>query len=345
MYKGKILKFTHQYAIVCSDSLAYEKIKLKPQMKIGQTIYYFEEDVIAPNSETVSAASGSSSFGRLFFKAVPVLAALFMVAFLFNHQIILPTAPAVYAVVSIDINPSVSLQVDEDGDVTYAEGKNNDGKDLLASLNLIDLPLEHAVESIIRAAAENGYLDKNKRIFIATAESDDQKIITNMVESFLADSTTDDPYTVYVTKVDYTLYEKAEKEHVSVGHYYMDSVTEVEDNDLFDEAVIDDVILDTEAPITKHTPKTETQEMKKQEIEDKQEERQDTQEQKKDNIEIKQQEKIETQEQKKENIQEKQEEKQESVEEKQNEKSETREEKTTTKEEKQADKKSKSTNK
>lgn len=298
MLKGKILKFSDSYAIVCSDTLAYQKIKLKPKMEIGQTIYYFEEDVITP-SKTVNKPFLSTFKQRSFgFKFVPLLAVLLISVLVFNHQHISPTHLPTYAVISIDINPSLSLLIDDTGLVNQAEAKNVDGINLLKQVSLEKVPLEDAIETIIVAAETSGYLDANKRIFIATAERSNDHMVTELITQVLESSAVDDPYTIYLAEVDYQLYEAAQEKAVSIGHYYLDLQTEVPDDKLFDVETLERVLSDEESSIQKHQPKEKilemqekkhkTQDTHKESIIDKQEEKRKQQEIKKEEKNIKQ---------------------------------------------------------
>jgi hypothetical protein len=308
MFKGKILKFSGTYAIVCSDTLSYEKIKLKPQMEIGQTIYYFEEDIIqAPQTESTSIFSklGNISFA---YKVAPLMVVLLLAVMVFNHQQISPTSIPAYGVVSIDINPSLSLLLGEDGHVKYAEGKNQDGNSLLESLSLVDKPLKLALEEIIAASESAGYLESKEQIFIATTEQAQDHMVRRLIEQALETSRLDDPYTVYVAEVDYSLYESAEEENISIGHYYLENTSDESSDKLFDAETIEKIILEDAGAIVQHQPK-KSKENQPETITEKQDEKRLEQEEHKEEVLEKQENKGLEQEQHKQDIQEKQDEK------------------------------------
>ena len=119
--------------------------------------------------------------------------------------------------------------------------------------------------------------------------------MNDLVTEVLEISELDDPYTVYVTQVDYQTYKNAEEENVTIGHHLMDSITDVPDNELFDDAIIDKIIKEN----NKHIIKREAKEEKQDTNADKQTDKKETQEQKKDSNADKQMDKKETQEQKK----------------------------------------------
>lgn len=66
------------------------------------------------------------------------------------------------AFVTVDINPSVEITIDEDGTVASIYGANEDGQILLyeETENLVGINYEAAVEYITNLAVELGYLDK-----------------------------------------------------------------------------------------------------------------------------------------------------------------------------------------
>lgn len=65
---------------------------------------------------------------------------------------------ALAAVVSLDVNPSIELKVDNDEDVISATGLNADGKKVLEGMDLEDTDLDVAVNAIIGSMLKHGYL-------------------------------------------------------------------------------------------------------------------------------------------------------------------------------------------
>lgn len=69
------------------------------------------------------------------------------------------SADALAAVVSLDVNPSIELNVDKDENVLSAKGLNADGKTVLGDMQLKGSKLDVAVNAIIGSMLQNGYLD------------------------------------------------------------------------------------------------------------------------------------------------------------------------------------------
>lgn len=69
------------------------------------------------------------------------------------------SADTLAAVVSLDVNPSIELNVDKDENVLSAKGLNADGKTVLGDMQLKGSKLDVAVNAIIGSMLQNGYLD------------------------------------------------------------------------------------------------------------------------------------------------------------------------------------------
>lgn len=82
-------------------------------------------------------------------------------AFLFGAK---DTAqPSVVAYYTVDINPSVCINVDEDEVVASIKYQNKDAKALLAGMDIVGLPAIDAIRKIIGAAEAAGYLEGNEK--------------------------------------------------------------------------------------------------------------------------------------------------------------------------------------
>ena len=334
MNKGKILKFSGNEVIVLSDTLKYEKIKLKPQMELGQTIYYFDEDLVTLPMETEESGFLDKLHAfRALYALAPIVAVLLIAVMMYTGT---PTEPVVlptYGIVSIDINPSISLHIDAEGIIEHAESKNADGAEVLEAIVIEETPLSEGLEMIITASESAGYLKQKNQIFIAATDQSNTQTVATMVENALEELEVDDPYTVYVAAVDYDLYEAAEDEDVTIGHYFLDITTDADEDSLFDSATIDSITT-VNAPVKKRAPKEKnphplgdtdiekeaTKEEHQEEIDLKQELKQEMQQEKKEIKQEQQNNKKETQEQKqvdkKNEIEQKQEDKKDAIEQK-----------------------------
>lgn len=88
--------------------------------------------------------------------------------------------------VSLDINPEISLTVDENDYVVSVYGENEDGQVLLyeESGNIVGKDIETAIDKIVSLAVELGYLDENNKVVgttVSTADEEDMQALLNKV--------------------------------------------------------------------------------------------------------------------------------------------------------------------
>ena len=79
MNKGMIMELNKSYAIALSDEGIMEKIVFKKDMKVGQKIFYFEEDIVKATTNKIHRHNN-------FIKTFGSIAALF---YLYSHSLIL----------------------------------------------------------------------------------------------------------------------------------------------------------------------------------------------------------------------------------------------------------------
>lgn len=83
-------------------------------------------------------------------------------------------AKATDAVVTLDINPSIALAVNAKETVTTATALNDDAKDIMGGMELEGTNLETAVNAIIGACLQKGYLDELENAILVSVENTDQ---------------------------------------------------------------------------------------------------------------------------------------------------------------------------
>ena len=79
------------------------------------------------------------------------------------------------SVVSIDVNPSISLEINEAEKIISATALNDDANKILQDINLEKVDLNTAVYAIIGSMLKNGYIDELKNSVLVTVQNDDQK--------------------------------------------------------------------------------------------------------------------------------------------------------------------------
>lgn len=77
------------------------------------------------------------------------------------------------SVVLLDINPSIELRVDDDGEVIRAVALNQDAESVLEGMKLRDLDVDTAVNAIVGSLLKQGYVDELANSILITVEDAD----------------------------------------------------------------------------------------------------------------------------------------------------------------------------
>lgn len=148
MRKGMILKIENDHMIVLSSTGAHEKIKNKPGASVGQSIYYFEDDIIR-----IQKSPRNRHIVRYL-----AMAAVLLLAFVFTQSANKP-----WAYLTVDINPSIELIIGKNNTVKSAVALNDDAKafDLKHYKNL---SIQEALTDLILEAQTLGFINDNGTI-------------------------------------------------------------------------------------------------------------------------------------------------------------------------------------
>ncbi len=82
-------------------------------------------------------------------------------------------AAVVDSVVLLDVNPSLSLSVDDEETVLEAEALNEDAEEILGTMDLEGTSLEVAVNALIGSMLQKGYLGDDQNSVLVSVENDD----------------------------------------------------------------------------------------------------------------------------------------------------------------------------
>ena len=84
-----------------------------------------------------------------------------------------PIGVSANAIVTIDVNPSIELEVDENDLVTFSRPLNVEAVLILEDLNLTGQPVNDAIDTIVATITENGYLDDDENQVMINAVNED----------------------------------------------------------------------------------------------------------------------------------------------------------------------------
>ena len=170
--KGVVMQLAEGYAVVMTKEMEFRKIPLLEGMVVG-----LEVDVPAETVVPLSAAKSNRAwYQRKWMKSGVVAASILLAVGLFSNTLF--TGPKAYAYVSVDINPSIELSIDNHKKVVTATPLNEDAEKLLTELKLTGIQIEEAVGKMADYAREHGYLhDKSEVIITASPAVDEQKLV------------------------------------------------------------------------------------------------------------------------------------------------------------------------
>ncbi|WP_160691855.1 anti-sigma factor domain-containing protein [Clostridium sp. C2-6-12] len=217
MNKGMIMEVKKSYAIALTDAGIMEKIKSKPNMEVGQKIFYFEDDIVkAPSSNIYRRNNLIRAFGSI--------AALFLLVFTFFSTFKYDQA---YAVVSLDINPSIQIEADSKQKIIKVEGVNDDGKKIDFS-DVKDIPLEDGIQKIKEKLVADKYLDSNKEVLVGVyiKNGDNASYEENLQKAIRTTFNTED---ITYVKADKEEVAEAKTENISLGRYKAKETAAVDD--------------------------------------------------------------------------------------------------------------------
>jgi len=218
MNKGMIMEVKKSYAIALTDAGIMEKIKSKPNMEVGQKIFYFEDDI-------VNTASNKNYRHNNLIKAFGSIAALFLLVFTFFSTIKYDQA---YAVVSLDINPSIQIEADSKQRIIKVEGVNDDGKKIDLG-DIKDISLDEGIQKIKEKLVEKNYLDSNKEVLVGVAFIKNDDTTNYEQELQTAIRTTFDTEEITYVKADKEEVAEAKTEGISLGRYKAKETATVDD--------------------------------------------------------------------------------------------------------------------
>lgn len=155
MKNGLVTKIENNFMLIITDQIKIEKIKNRQDVSVGQRIEYSRKDIY-------------KGFRLFDFRLGATFLSLFLAILLTGHFVFgQGSNPDVYARVSVDINPSLELELDREGMVVDYKSYNNDA-DIILNKDIMDLYLTDALEMLIVRAQDVGYLVNNEMILVSS---------------------------------------------------------------------------------------------------------------------------------------------------------------------------------
>ncbi len=129
------------------------------------------------------------------------------------------------SIILLDVNPSISLSVDEGEKVLAADALNEDAKEILGSMDLKGTSLEVAVNALIGSMLQKGYLGDLQNSILVSVENKDaargeelkQKVSAQIAEALRTDSMDGAVLSQTVNAEDTELEALAQEYGISIG--------------------------------------------------------------------------------------------------------------------------------
>jgi hypothetical protein len=207
MKKGKVIEINSKYAIVMNTDMSYEKINCNNELKLGKSIYYFKEDLYKESRKN--------------YKNVIIAAAMFFMI-LFIQPLALK--PVTFGYISVDINPSIQLEIDKNLDVTKVEAKNKDAIDIVKN-EWVGQNSKVVIDEIIKAAQSKGILNETRDFVLVSYyfDDDEDKNIENIFKESVNDlyDSSNKEFEIAVIEANSEFVKKPKKSDESIGRQTM----------------------------------------------------------------------------------------------------------------------------
>ncbi len=218
-----------EFLIVITPKGEFCKVKPQKSLKEGDLVEFSSEQI-------VSHSLSRQPRGKIGKVRPFLLMAASLLLLLLTIPVWNAFYPPVYASVSIDINPSVELEVDRNYNVVDAKGRNQDGEALLEEIHWKKRPLLSVTENILQQAGNKGYFVKNRDVLIVPVGLKEKAAADQIGHLFQRDRSLLDHTPQKDVKITFVIgdnetKQKADQEKMSIGKYILyESVKKMNQN-------------------------------------------------------------------------------------------------------------------
>ena len=207
-YKGVIIDIQDKYIIVMDESGGLLKIRRKENANIGQAILFTDDDIIVDKKVNKIIKIWT----------VPIVTAALIFISIISGIINVNNKNTPYALLTFDINPSFSIEVNKDNTVINAVALNDDAKSLDID-KIKNKSLNEALKLIKTSLKENkNFEDKNSLIVGVSFLEENKNIEFEDNVKALINENFNDFKIVYI-QGDKGEHENANKVGISLGKY------------------------------------------------------------------------------------------------------------------------------
>lgn len=180
MNKGIVIDIKDSIATVMSSEGCFQRIKAFPGCYQGMEMVYSDFDIVRSrkNKKQTSIVKKFSNIA---------VAAVIGIAMISSSYVYYDNNVAVYAAVTVDVNPSMQFDIGKNSQVVGIHEFNKDAETLLDGLNLKGQKIDQAIKNVEVRLEEKGYFNnKNNYMLVGYAgvkENVDMKNLQKIVSS------------------------------------------------------------------------------------------------------------------------------------------------------------------
>jgi hypothetical protein len=207
MNRGLIIEKNKDHIKVMTHHAGVKKITFRDGCEVGEEIYYSREDLIMNNK-------------RIKWNYIAA-AAVFLLA-IAAGGVGYAIQNTVYTVVSVDVNPSIQLELNKKDVVIGVEAMNLDGETVIELVDIEGETFEDALAMIVKQL-QNDY--EGETIYLTTVEKrNDDESIYEELDALINDEFTD--YSIVYTEATVDDLKQADQKGVSVGIRKLERIQE-----------------------------------------------------------------------------------------------------------------------
>lgn len=207
-YKGVIIDIHDKYIIVMDESGGLLKIRRKENANIGQAILFTDDDIIVDKKV--------NKIMKIW--TVPIVTAALIFISIISGIINVNNKNTPYALLTFDINPSFSIEVNKDNTVINAVALNDDAKSLDID-KIKNKSLDDALKLIKTSLKENKKFEDKNSLIVGFSFLEENKNIEfeDNVKAVINENFND--FKIVYIQGDKGDHEEAKKVGISLGKY------------------------------------------------------------------------------------------------------------------------------
>jgi Anti-sigma factor N-terminus len=222
-HKGIVLKIQNGYCYVLTPDRQFLKVPLHQDVQIGQEIEWVGQELEDRSDRKRTILVRKS----LWQPALGLTAAIVLTIGIWQGSAFFHPAKA-YAYVTLDINPSIELAINDKNQVLQQEALNEDGRKVLSEISVLHQSVDEAIQRITERANKDGFVAQDSDILITTTpvvhnqDSQTLKAIDQLQNSLVAEVRKVIPQKNVLIKgltVSPDVRNAAEKVHLSAGKF------------------------------------------------------------------------------------------------------------------------------